>query len=1402
MKKLHKRYPILLILFLFLCISLALTADYVLQRKLKTVQEQLLYFISEESRAQVSYTSLTMQGLALQVENLILTDQNNASRELVHIDNLKLHLTLREILSIRMTVPTITKIQINTLHANINTESDQQFIDNLINKFQQNGTTQNLNIDAHNVNLIITHGSNSMELRYLSFQGLLDENDFALSGNSSVTMKYAGQRTLANFRFVIQRNLKTRKTLGDLSLFDIHHNNIYILTQRFKLEMEDDFIRIANTNLAGFAMNFVMDTKKRTWKTDISLNHFIPDTVFLINEPGQYLSSLISSRMNGHVHISSELNSLQLHIENFAVPNLGMAEIQLLGAGSWDSINFQNASFRIPREQEELFINYTGSLDLKTLYPNGSIAIKGFPVANQMLLSANVNIEPGTRGIALTSKNARLASLDIPHLAADIFIQEGELKGNTYLSLNRQHERQIDSSFSINQRGLVLFNIALNRFPLKSFLHATGRAEGSIATFLASQNPTISSKNIILRYSENSLIINSNNVAVINNGTRVGDFSVLFSNNKLALTLKKLDFPNVKMQGNFQTFFDATGISATANLAINGLRYTATANYDENNELDLQLYYNQKSVLLLQYFRESSKNDVFSIVSNALPFRIFQRNININFNMNGMTVDKQLQARFQYFRVSEAKTGQSISLQATFNRDAGKIFNLQYQNSNVQFIGAGSFALNQQLLAELSLSVPDSDEQYVLAFFQNQEGHVITMNAKSVPAKRLKLPGTGKTEFSLKIDDVLANPSIHVNAKYLDYITIDNSKVEIASTIFLDKNVFSIKDLAASYRNMNFSIPDASIDFSTGRIHGNAMYITDFSKKQIDLSGNFAEPAPLKRLQDLLALLQADLAMQLSITDIQGNSEKFSITQNENFFKILSAEQFSLIVRQDKQIRGTLNYDNLRLIISGSLAWDDIYVALELSNFNINKISPLYISPHFYLDAGRIQGNFLLTGPLNDLNVNSEFAIVAARGKTEFSPEILGPATLRLAIKDKVFYLLDSYVPVANGGGNVSAMVWQGENQVFNWQLNITSQTILGLYINYEFGPIFADGYARGWIQIGNVLNKSKDIYVRGDIQIHNSELSLIDFEYINAKIPDVDNLLVDLKITTNNLVRFIWPRSAAPVFRATFMPAEELHIVLDPINNINYLDGSPRFLGGDIYYFSKNFYIKKASLVFNKNAFTLLPRINLLAELQQRTTNNEIIRIYLEAVNQDFNTFRPNIFSNPPLPQNELVELLKQNLLPRSQDPSTASTTVSDLLIYGTDIFTQFNVINNFEDVIRNSLKLDIFSLRTPVIQNILSSAINQSVDNSQKNNFLHYLANTSLVIGKYIGENIFAEFTMEFDQNRSGLTKSTLDFYTQLRMSVTTPIINVEWLFRPVDLTKPTINDTQIALSWTFRD
>jgi hypothetical protein len=326
---------------------------------------------------------------------------------------------------------------------------------------------------------------------------------------------------------------------------------------------------------------------------------------------------------------------------------------------------------------------------------------------------------------------------------------------------------------------------------------------------------------------------------------------------------------------------------------------------------------------------------------------------------------------------------------------------------------------------------------------------------------------------------------------------------------------------------------------------------------------------------------------------------------------------------------------------------------------------------------------------------------------------------------------------------------------------------------------------------------------ILGDLTAQDTEISLNSEE-----ISGQDSLgmtpsgsistIADIRIKTGKRVEFFYPSVDFPILQAYTDLGTGIHITSDMIARRFSLQGDVQIRSGEIFYLERNFYIREGTLFFNENENQFEPRISARAEIRDQGDEGPVT-ISMIIDNAPLNSFTPRFESNPALSQTEIYSMLGQN--PQG----------NALITTGADLLTQFTVMRQLQRTVRDFLNLDMFSVRTQVLQNMVFQATGFNNNNAntspgadgseiaaRQNRVGNYFDNTTVFLGKYIGSDIFVQsmFSFRYDENKQTFGGMLLE--PEIGMEMRNPLFNIQLNMMFLHPENWFIEDVSFTLTW----
>ncbi len=455
---------------------------------------------------------------------------------------------------------------------------------------------------------------------------------------------------------------------------------------------------------------------------------------------------------------------------------------------------------------------------------------------------------------------------------------------------------------------------------------------------------------------------------------------------------------------------------------------------------------------------------------------------------------------------------------------------------------------------------------------------------------------------------------------------------------------------------------------------------------------------------------------------------------------------------------------------------------------------------------GRAYGSLTISGSLQNPDWNGYLTASKHTATIQYIPEVMEVSDVLFTMSGKDAVLHPFVVDVGKhratleGGFNLDGLVFQ------EFYLDIKADPNTGMAFSYPFDTLGlrVDGVVYGDFGIfssGAVL----DLY--GDIRAQRTTVSLLEKTEVSTSSSggNADSILnVDLKVTMGRDVKFLWPDESFPILLAVVAPESELNIFVDGRNQKSLVTGDLKVRGGEIYYLQRSFYITSGSIVFNENESRFDPVLTAEAKLRDVDASGERVDIYLSVPESPLSTFSPSFTSTPLMSEQEIIGILAGNFLPTNMDGNrnliSAVSSVADLG------FRQIEQVNSLVKTVREALNLDILTIRTQFIQNLVLYQYSYFFGQQEQSApLITLLDNTTITLGKTVTTNLYVQALFRVTTGASSFTSTsqydTLHFETELGVEWDTPFFLFSLSIQPNLLEpKSLLENTYCGASWRF--
>jgi len=391
--------------------------------------------------------------------------------------------------------------------------------------------------------------------------------------------------------------------------------------------------------------------------------------------------------------------------------------------------------------------------------------------------------------------------------------------------------------------------------------------------------------------------------------------------------------------------------------------------------------------------------------------------------------------------------------------------------------------------------------------------------------------------------------------------------------------------------------------------------------------------------------------------------------------------------------------------------------------------------------------------------------------------------------------------------GPVDAIVGQGRGTVSGWfrfdqwipstfTMDIRVPQNSPIPYDFDMSGVLANGLVSGNLALALedfVFSLKGDLTAQDtEISLNSNELSALESRQAVYEDPFIA-MISEITLRAGNRVDFFWPSVDFPVLQATADLGTGISITTDAVAQRYSMIGDVKLRSGEIFYLERNFYIREGTLFFRENETQFDPFITARAEIRDQADIGPVT-ISMMIDNAPLRSFTPRFISSPSLSQMEIYSILGQNPQGDGDSRNLATSAVFDSL-------AQFTVIGRLQRQLRNFLGLDMLSLRTQLLQNMLIQvAGSRTSGNSTGREYRvgNYFDNTTVFIGKFFGSELFGEamFSLKYDENK--LDWGGLVIEPEFGLEMRNPLFDIRFTMLPVHPENMFIDDVSFSFIW----
>jgi len=455
--------------------------------------------------------------------------------------------------------------------------------------------------------------------------------------------------------------------------------------------------------------------------------------------------------------------------------------------------------------------------------------------------------------------------------------------------------------------------------------------------------------------------------------------------------------------------------------------------------------------------------------------------------------------------------------------------------------------------------------------------------------------------------------------------------------------------------------------------------------------------------------------------------------------------------------------------------------------------------PIISVPSGIASGNLELSGALNDPNFEGSFDFADFYLRVDsYLADTIGPITEPLYISGNTVEFLQTDIKCgdaslsANFGFELDPWVPANihvEAKTNNLSLIHARTGILGMNFDVLASAALAVRIGDTETEMSGWINAASGEAIITLDTLAAGQTGSEDIAVLN-EIPS--NIVVNLDFAIGKNVRVFFPSKFPQIFSGQSDPASRLSVYYNSAAEELALKGTVLLRGGDVFYLKRNFYLKNATLVFNETQDSFNPLLS--AEAETRSSNEgRPVTITLRADDIPLRNLTFELSSTPPLSDIEIARLLGQNLMASS---SERDFDIGRAIVENADLIPQLNFVSIFEQNVQNFLGLDLFYLRTQLLQRWLYD-LSRLGPVDEPMSLAEYLDNTAIIAGVYLADDLFLQSTLLLQEGQLE-QQGNLQLNYELNLEWQTPHFLINWSWKPEHPEKLFISDQSLSLYW----
>ncbi len=1400
--------------------------------KINLIKEQSISTLEKKLNRKISYRSISPSFfMFLELRDVIVMNTDGHSN-LISIGKIRIHYNLFKILKGKIT-QAIEGITLVTSEFYIDTDEnpDLTTLFKTLSLGNSSGKTKlpNLTITGKNIAVTLKSGTSLVTLNHLFFtlKNTSTAIQYSLKGQFSgqtgrfSTNKYFDMDTVkTNFKVFGTGNTSLSSLNARLLLRNVHSSlfslkSLSLLIQREKNSL---FVRkIEDSSPLDLEVKY--DIIRKVLDVSILSEKFIPSNYISTHSRKSTFQSFFSAAYTTNIRMQYTFTDKSLTYEGSVKtsgkksPVLGNYVLAAKVKGNNERIRFTYLSLLSSYGTA----TYAGDYLFKNWEPNGVLQLKSVKIKSYSISSV-LHFARENDVLKISSSRMMINDFLLSDISGTVKSYRNDIGYSLSFSLpdtlQTGNKLSLDGSFQLKPAPELQMNISTRNVPLAPFLSIIKHNKIPVPEII--QNIYFNSDSYFdTNFTKTSFSIIKMQMYDRENKNNVIHFSVSGNNDGFQISNLSVQWSGEKLTGTVNLIKNGENISVKGNSVFNTYPFKFNLTYNKYG-----IFANGDYAFSLAYLF-SNKGANFMLHCDALPLPLKGKVAEITLDTSGYYFStgnwKILLNTVLLKNLPLPIPENELKVSGELSQNTIELKTIQYKDFLSTVEGTASWTYNlpeESISGSLRMSDLKKDEAYEAQVSYADKKLEVTSIVTNAPIKRFKSFGlSGLVSGKINVKGALPDPDILLSLKINNGL-LQSSPFELDSTIQMQDRDIILKSFSGKYNKAVFTKGKGEFDIQKGNFSLSALYSGDVGGHKVSSNLSFSGIFSLPDIKQNMSLSELFKRPFTSVFTSRNGKVDLKKAQNWKMSlirdthdtimfnggpkgsisgKILQTGEFNVTMAAGFPIRGNL---------SGKVQNGQIDAVLEKSEIELTVLNIIKIEG-FRFTTGTAYGKITIKGPVTDPNFFGTLNVIGVSGKLSYLVDAIQPFNTNIVFNGK-----DMHIEAANLITGNAIVRTEADFTFTKWiptiyTIQFISQGNNSIHVIYKVASIGlgVKGYARGtFILKGSPGN----LNLGGSLTVNNCIIALGEKKKTSSGKSGT-SISVNINFTTGRKVEFLWPSATLPILKAYADTNQHLHVLMDENNDTYSIKGTINVKYGEVYYFQHNFYLIQGAIIFDENETEFDPLLDFKAQIREVDSKGEVVNVYMILNKSPLSRFSPRFESDPPLSTVEIMSMLGSNVYAQL---GGEKIDISSALMLTGDLVSQFSIMRGFEQKVKDIFKLDLFSIRTQMIQNIIVDRfINEpAAGNNSSDLFSKYLDNTTLYLGKYFGNTLFLQTLIQlgtdvpFETEQSSSSRP-LQVQAKVSLEWKTPLFLLDFSVEPNFLDPvSSINNTSLSLSWGY--